>query len=159
MLDDIRTTRRRLAGAASLGFVALALVVGLMVAGDDDGGPATTAAPTAATDRIARGSEARPEGGQGGSAAAPCDGGDGACRDAHRSKAESAESTQETLTTDDVVAPPGRSEQEQDLPAAEAPNVNPDHYGPGGEPESEPSVPAAEGAIDGATAPNRNPNH
>jgi hypothetical protein len=131
MLDDMRTTRRWLAGAASLSFVALALVVGLMLAGDDDGAPATTAAPAAGTDRAASGSEALPAG------------------------------TQETPTTDGVVAPPGRSEQERDLPAAaEEPNVNPDHYGAAGEPQPEPSLPAAEGVREEtATAPNRNPDH
>jgi hypothetical protein len=92
--------------------------------------------------------------------AEPCGAGDGACRDAHRIESGSAGLTQETSTTDDVVAPPGRSEQERDLPVAEEPNVNPDHYGPGGEPEAAPSLPAAEGARDEtATRPNRNPDH
>ncbi|HET6832003.1 MAG TPA: hypothetical protein VFH44_11715 [Solirubrobacterales bacterium] len=68
---------------------------------------------------------------------------------------------QEAPTTDEVAAPPGLSDQEQDRPAtAGQANVNPDHYGNGGEPAPDPSQPSAEGAreeIDGP--PNRNPKH
>jgi hypothetical protein len=164
MLDDVWTTRRWTIGAASFAFVALALVVGLMLAGDDGSEPAPKAASTAGIEAVASGSEAAaPEGGQRGLATEPCEpGAGGACREASQGEGEEpAGSTQETPTTDDVVASPGHSDQEQDRPAvAGQPNANPDHYGPGGEPEAEPSLPTAEGVRDeAATAPSRNPDH
>lgn len=164
MLDDIRTTPRWFSGAASLGFVALALVVGLLLAGDDDDDAATPVAPTATTaagSETSGGREGSPNGGFCEAAGAGC----GSPYSRHATGGDPSESgsvvpASAADESADGIDPSAQEQEQGRRTEVTEPNVNPDHYGPGGEPVAEPSVPAAEGALDEtATAPNRNPNH
>lgn len=160
MLDDIWTTRRWIVGVASFALVALALVVGLLIAGDEGDENATAAAPvttTAAGSGESGGGEGRRAGGSCAAAGADCgppgtrrESGDGAAGGETSGPATAPEASGGGAD----LSPP---EQGREVNATE-PNANPDHYGPGGEPEAEPSLPAAEG-VRGETAPNRNPDH
>lgn len=152
--------RRWAAGAASLGLVALALLVGLKLAGEEREG--VTASPIAAGGSM----QPRQRSDHGEAAVRAAD----SCTDHDRScgpvraqvaaRRDPAEAgSPESGGSASTAAATNLSPQEAEgQPVADQPNINPDHYGPGGEPEPEPGGPTAEGTRE-ATAPNRNPDH